>query len=127
MPAHGTVATYEGIGRLPFRGLLPDTKLLADRKDQDRWSFAEEWRDRVQAFEGRIEHLGPHRSAIARVYEAGTPRPLSYNGSGAPGRLARPNGGVVSGAPGRLAVVAEPERQGLRVHTQPWRYYGEPG
>lgn len=88
MPAHGTVATYEKIGRLPFRGLLPDTKLLAGQKDQDRWSFAEEWRDRVQAFEGRIEHLGPHRSAIARVYEAGTPRPLSYNGSGAPGRLA---------------------------------------
>lgn len=87
-PAHGIVATYGGSGPLPFRGLLPDTKLFSDQTDRDFWSFAEEWRDRVQAFEGLVEHLGPHRCSIARVYEAGTPRPLRYDGGGAPGRLA---------------------------------------
>ncbi|MBP2227158.1 hypothetical protein J2847_000425 [Azospirillum agricola] len=84
-PSRGTVGTYEGIGPVPFRGLLPEVKGAGDR---EQWRFAEEWRERIQALEGRLEHLGPHRAEIARVYEMSAPREIGFDGSGAPSMIA---------------------------------------
>ncbi len=85
IPARGAVANYENYGSIAFRGLLPDTKNKADR---DRWQFAEDWRERIQALEERIEHLGPHRTAISPIYEITASNSFEFDGRGTPGRLA---------------------------------------
>lgn len=85
IPAHGAVTKYENDGPIVFRGLLPDTRKKSDR---DRWQFAEDWRERIQTLEDRIEHLGPHRTAISSIYEITASNPLEFDGSGTPCRLA---------------------------------------
>ncbi len=87
-------------GSLSFRGFLPETMNIVGKDltigdasigptGTDRWRFVDDWRDRVQALEDLIEHLGPSRAVMTRVHELGARRPLGFEGEGAPSRLAR--------------------------------------
>lgn len=85
-PSASEVASYQGVGKVPFRGLLPDPKL-----DQPGYVFRpiiENWRDEVTAFEDRLEHLGPLRAEIKRVDEAGHYGPMNFLGEGAINQVA---------------------------------------
>jgi hypothetical protein len=84
-PSAERIASYKGIGKLPFRGLLPDKKGAPEGRN--RWSFVEEWRERVQFIEDHLIHLGPVRKDVDRLYEAGGLRPLGFDGNGAVGWL----------------------------------------
>lgn len=85
LPRAATVAHYKGYGEIPFRGLLPDLRVGQDHAD---WRRAiEPWRERAQAAEEAISHLGPVRSDVPRIFESGAAPPLGLDGAGAVARL----------------------------------------
>lgn len=80
-PAASEVATYKGVGKVPFRGLLPDP-----RSGEPGHSFRSQldiWREEVTALEDQLEHLGPLRVVTKRVNEVGPSAPLDFYGEGA--------------------------------------------
>jgi hypothetical protein len=85
-PSHNKVVTYDGVGSVPFRGMLPDKQ---GDLSLEQWKFIADWKDKLQSFEEVVEHLGPLRSSIARVYGTRTFQPLGFTGTGAPNRLAK--------------------------------------
>lgn len=85
-PSHNKVVTYEGVGSVSFRGMLPDKQ---GDLSSEQWKFIGDWKDKLQSFEETIEHLGPLRSSIARVYGSRTGQPLGFTGASAPNRLAK--------------------------------------
>lgn len=84
-PRSKMVATYKGIGELPFRGLLPD--IHRNDPAASDWSFVKDWRERAQFLEEQISHLGPVRDEVPRVLEGGVAPPLGFGGFGAVARL----------------------------------------
>ncbi|MBF0135421.1 MAG: AAA family ATPase [Magnetococcales bacterium] len=88
-PVASEVATYQGIGKIPFRGLFPDLK-SGGPAHQHR-SLIDEWRNEIALFEERLEHLGPQRAGINWVYnnEKGGTTSLDYFGTGAVNRVAQ--------------------------------------
>lgn len=85
-PQAKQIASYHGIGEIPFRGLLPELR-GPHGPHRQRWPFIEDWRERVQILEDQISHLGPVRSKVPRVFESGAAPPLGIDGSGAVARL----------------------------------------
>lgn len=79
-PSPGELRSYEGIGRVRFRGLLPEG--LED------WLFLDSWRDSVQEFDAQVSHLGPLRAPSLPTYEVGPRRPMGSTGAEAVGWLA---------------------------------------
>ncbi|MBU0499490.1 MAG: AAA family ATPase [Gammaproteobacteria bacterium] len=80
-PSASTVARYIGHGEIPFRGLLPD--LRAGQGHAEWQSAIEPWRERAQAAEEAISHLGPVRIDVPRIFESGAVPPLGLGGGGA--------------------------------------------
>ncbi len=79
--ADSKVATYQDVGRVPFRGLFPDPK--SGKPGHQFRSDIETWRDDVTTFEDRLEHLGPLRVEVKRVDEVGPVAPMNFQGEGA--------------------------------------------
>jgi len=84
-PRSQMIAFYQGIGELPFRGLLPEIR--GSHPEASKWRFVEEWRERVYTLEDHISHLGPVRGDVPRVFEGGAAPPFGFDGSGAVARL----------------------------------------
>lgn len=80
-PRAQIIASYRGIGEVPFRGLLPDMR--GRHLDTSMWHFVEPWRERAATFEDHISHLGPIRGDIPRVFEGGASLSLGFEGAGA--------------------------------------------
>lgn len=66
---------------IPFNGILPKTTqtLLLDG-----WTFLEDLRSSVRELEATLQHIGPFRSQIRKVYESRMEHPIDLDGSGAP-------------------------------------------
>ncbi|HEV7371784.1 AAA family ATPase [Arenibaculum sp.] len=86
IPAAATAPEYEGKGVVPFRGLMPSIGISLEAECGGR--LLQNWRVLIQEYEAEIEHLGPFRARIDRVYSMGAKVPLGFDGSGAPIRLA---------------------------------------
>ncbi|TWA60423.1 AAA ATPase-like protein [Azospirillum brasilense] len=86
IPAAATAPEYEGKGVVPFRGLMPSISMSSELECGGK--TLQNWRGMIQEYEAEIEHLGPFRARIYRVYSLGTKVPLGFDGSGAPIRLA---------------------------------------
>ncbi|MCP4700115.1 MAG: AAA family ATPase [Gammaproteobacteria bacterium] len=67
--------------KIPFRGLLPEVHRNHGKFHE--WRFVEDWRERIQAFEEQVSHLGPVRNDMPRVFESGAVRALGFDGAGA--------------------------------------------
>ncbi len=80
-PQADEIVAYKGVGRVPFRGLLPD--LGRDWTDAELSSQISALREDVEEFELRLEHLGPFRKGVRRVYEIGPVGPIDLLGEGA--------------------------------------------
>lgn len=77
----GAVSSYVDVGKVDFRGLLPEAH-------GDSFGFVTAWRERVDDFRERVSHLGPVRAAARPIYEVTSSQPLGLAGEGAIGWLA---------------------------------------
>ncbi len=84
-PRSKIIASYKGIGELPFQGLWPE--IGRNNPDAPRWSFIKEWKDSFQTLEEQLSHLGPIRDDIPRLFEDSGLPPLGLGGLGAVFRL----------------------------------------
>ena len=85
-PEISEVANYQGIGKIPFWGLFPNPK--SGKPGYQLRSHIDTWRKRVTNFEDRMEHLGPMRANIERVYVGGQTGPMDFNGEGSINQIA---------------------------------------
>lgn len=86
IPAAATAPEYEGEGVVPFRGLMPLIHMTSEAECSGR--ILQNWRVMIQEYEADVEHLGPFRAPIQRIYPMAFRAPIGFDGSGAPIRLA---------------------------------------
>lgn len=84
-PSHDKIISYAGIGAVPFHGAMPEKQ---GSFSSEQWNFITSWKEHLQTLEGNVEHLGPLRASIARVYGSRVAQSLGFAGKGAPSRLA---------------------------------------
>lgn len=85
LPTPDEIPQYDGMGPIPFRGLLPDAQ---GKLNAAQWQTICTWREKISKFEAEVTHLGPFRALMKRFFASGEQIPLGLDGAGAPSLLA---------------------------------------
>ena len=86
IPSKDEIIHFNGVGPVPFRGILPDAQGALDTA---QWQAIAELREQVGQLEADISHLGPFRAEIKRIYENGPNIMLGFEGAGASNQMAQ--------------------------------------
>ncbi len=85
-PSKDDIINFQGIGPVPFRGILPDAQGALSPME---WQVIEALREQIVQLESGISHLGPIRAEVKRIYENGPSTILGLDGAGACSQLAQ--------------------------------------
>ncbi len=80
VPGADITANYAGVGRVPFKGILPAP--MTGGAAAEHQPLFDRWRYKISFLDDLIEHLGPIRIPAERIYEVGPPQPMDFFGQG---------------------------------------------